>query len=102
MLVNCTVSGNSANTGSGGGLYNGGGTTTLTNCTVSGNSANAGSGGGLYNSGGTTTLTNCTVSGNSADEQRRRPVQLRRHDHADQLHRQRQLRLLRELRRRRP
>ena len=36
---------------------------------------------------GTTTLTNCTVSGNSARYERRRPVQLRRHDHADQLHR---------------
>ena len=42
-----------------------------------------------YNDG-TLTLTNCTVSGNSASE-RRRPVQLR-HGHADQLHRQRQLR----------
>ena len=39
------------------------GTATLTNCTVSGNSAD--SGGGLYNYG-TATLTNCTVSGNTA------------------------------------
>ena len=43
------------------------------------------------NDGGTTTLTNCTVSGNSAGT-RRRPVPTRRHGHADQLHRQRQLR----------
>ncbi len=77
---------------SGGGLANYGGTTTLTNCTVSGNSADV-AGGGLYtNSAGTTTLTNCTVSGNSALA-RRRPVHLlRRHDDADELHRQRQLR----------
>ena len=95
-LTNCTVSGNSASY-HGGGLSSYG-TTTLTNCTVSGNSASDG-GGGLYN-GGTATLTNCTVSGNSAHRQRwrRRPghgtIQ-QRHDHADQLHRQRQLRQLR-------
>ena len=77
---------------SGGGLYDGGGTTTLTNCTVSGNSASYG--GGLYNDGGTTTLTNCTVSGNSASYGGGL-YRLRRHDHADQLHRQRQLRRLR-------
>ena len=52
--------------GNGGGLYNDGGTVTLTNCTVSGNSASGNGGGGLYNT--------------------------QRHDHADQLHRQRQLR----------
>jgi hypothetical protein len=68
-LSDCTVSGNSG--GSGGGLSNSnpsstGSTTTLTNCTVSGNSA-TGNGGGLYNNaGGTMTLTDCTVSGNTA------------------------------------
>ena len=49
-------------------------------------------GGGLFtNSAGTTTLTNCTVSGNSAAGAAAWH-QLRRHDDADQLHRQRQLR----------
>ena len=71
----------------GGGLYNYG-TTTLTNCTVSGNSAS--NGGGLYDGGGTTTLTNCTVSGNSASNGGGGSTAW--HDHADQLHRQRQLR----------
>ena len=85
-----TITGGNA-AGNGGGLCNNGGTLTLTDCTVSGNSA-SGSGGGLFNVGGTATLTDCTVSGNSASARRRRPVQLRRHGHADQLHRQRQLR----------
>jgi len=61
-LTNCTVSGNSASNG--GGLWSCG-TAMLTNCTVSGNSASGYFGGGLYNHG-TATLTNCTVSGNSA------------------------------------
>ncbi len=111
-LTNCTVSGNSATNG--GGLYNKGGTVTLIRCTISGNSAT--SGGGLGNFDGTVTLTDCTVSGNSATNggglytnlqqghvdqlhpkrqlrhQRRRPVQQRRHDRADQLHRQRKFR----------
>ena len=58
--------GNTANNG--GGLYNDGGTATLTNCTVSGNttapSSPSGYGGGLFNLNGTVTLTNCTVSEN--------------------------------------
>jgi len=62
-LSGVTVSGGST-TGNGGGLFNNGGTTTLTNCNVIGNSA-AGSGGGLA-SGGAITLTNCNVSGNNA------------------------------------
>ena len=74
---------------SGGGLFNYGGTVTLTDCTVSGNSASDG-GGGLDNLDGTATLIYCTVSGNSA-AQRRRPVTTLRHGDADQLHRQRQL-----------
>lgn len=53
---------------SGGGLYNEGGTLTLSNCVITGNSAFFG--GGVFNDGafGTATLTavNCTFSGNSA------------------------------------
>ena len=61
-LSGLTVSG--GNAGHGGGLYNNGGTLTLTNCGVSDNVAN--DGGGLFTqAGGTTTLINCTVSGNS-------------------------------------
>ena len=55
------------------GIYNNGGTLTLTNSTVSGNVAGAGggyfasgNGGGVFN-GGTATLTNCTFTGNSAN-----------------------------------
>ncbi|MGB5696264.1 MAG: choice-of-anchor Q domain-containing protein [Polyangiales bacterium] len=51
--------------GEGGGIYNSGGTLTLTNSTVSGNTAEFG-GGGIYNySSGTLTVTNSTVSGNT-------------------------------------
>ena len=46
------------------------------------------SGGGIFNIG-TTTLTNCTVSGNTAVI-RGGGMSQRRHDDADQLHRQRQ------------
>ena len=67
------------------------GTATLTNCTVSGNSA-ATAAAALYNYSGTATLTNCTVSGNSAAAIGGGVLQLHRHGHADQLHRQRQLR----------
>ena len=57
-----TITGGHANNG--GGLYNNGGTITLTECSVNGNSA-VYNGGGLENSG-TITLTNCTVSGNNS------------------------------------
>ena len=50
-----------------------------------------GHGGGLYNAGGTLTLTNCTVSGNSAGSNGGGLFR-RWYGHADQLHRQRQLR----------
>jgi predicted outer membrane repeat protein len=46
----------------GGGIFNSGGTTTITDSTISGNSANYG--GGIY-SDGVLTITNSTVSGNS-------------------------------------
>ena len=83
-LNNCTVSNNSAASGSpggtqsgsdGGGIYAARGTVTITNSTISGNKAGnsvpgsggfAGKGGGIYvNSGVTVTLTNTTVSDNS-------------------------------------
>jgi SdrD B-like domain len=52
----------------GGGIYNQGGTMTLTDVNVSGNSSTGfeEGGGGIYNDHGTMTLTNVTVSGNSA------------------------------------
>jgi hypothetical protein len=83
-LNNCTVSNNSAASGSpggnssgsdGGGIYAARGTVTITNSTISGNKAGnsapgsagfSGKGGGIYiNSGVTVTLTNSTLSGNS-------------------------------------
>lgn len=64
-LTNSAVSGNTGTSG-GGGIYNSFafGTTILTNSTVSGNTANGIGGGGIYSSG-TMTLTNSIVSGNT-------------------------------------
>ena len=71
-LNNCTITGNSADQGSGGGIYNdayaGSATLTIINCTISGNSAWPG--GGIFNDGSgdgsaTVTITNSTLSGNS-------------------------------------
>jgi Right handed beta helix region len=47
-----------------GGLYNNGGTVSITNSTFSGNAGAAG--GGLYNNGGTVSITNSTFSDNVA------------------------------------
>ena len=66
MLVNVTISGNSANTGGGGMSNTISSSPTLTNVAISGNSANA-SGGGIQNSSSSPILTNVTVSGNSAN-----------------------------------
>ncbi|MFZ5920285.1 MAG: choice-of-anchor Q domain-containing protein [Chloroflexota bacterium] len=52
------------NAGSGGGIYNNGGTLNVTNSTFSGN--NAPYGGAIYNNDGTVSLTNGTFSANSA------------------------------------
>jgi hypothetical protein len=49
----------------GGGIYNKGGTVTITNSTIIGNNADANSGGGIYNDG-TITINNSTISSNSA------------------------------------
>ena len=67
-LTNCTISGNTIDSGGGAGIENYEGTLTMTNCTVSGNTSNSGFGGGIYNSvDGTLTMTNCTVSGNTSN-----------------------------------
>ena len=49
----------------GAGLYNDGGTITLTGCTINGNYASYGDGAGVYNQSGTVNLIDCTISGNS-------------------------------------
>ncbi len=64
-LIDCTVIGNTCNSGGGGGIDNFMGTLTMTNCTVSGNTSNSGYGGGICNDDGTLKMTNCTVSGNN-------------------------------------
>ncbi len=56
----------SGNTGDGGGIFNNCGTLTVSNSTFSGNSAGGGSGGGIFNQG-TLTVGNSTFSGNSAN-----------------------------------
>ncbi|MFI5396701.1 MAG: choice-of-anchor Q domain-containing protein [Candidatus Binatia bacterium] len=66
-VQNLTIAnGNSAGSGDGGGIFNGG-TLTVTNSTFSANSAGDGSGGGIFNNVGTVTVTNSTFSGNRAD-----------------------------------
>lgn len=68
-LTNCTVSGNTNNKTSGGGILNSGGQTlTIINSTISGNSTTAGFAGGIYNYASLLTITNSTISGNSATE----------------------------------
>ena len=68
LLDGFTVTGGNAHgwlSYGGGGMYNLGGSPTVTNCTFSGNSAS--SGGGMYNDWGSSPMvTNCTFSGNLA------------------------------------
>ncbi|MFN8473725.1 MAG: choice-of-anchor Q domain-containing protein [Anaerolineae bacterium] len=73
VLDGFTISGGNASgdgmDSNGGGMYNDGGSPTLTNVTFSGNSGSGqwgGDGGGMHNKGGSPTLTNVTFSGNSA------------------------------------
>jgi len=63
-VTNSTISGNRADFG--GGILNDGGMLAVTNSTISGNSASFG-GGISHGVGGTATVTNSTISGNSAD-----------------------------------
>ena len=79
----------------------GGVTASISGLTITGGNT-ADNGGGLYNDGGTATLTNCTVSGKLPSAaptsrhpsrlRRRWPVQPQRHGHSEQLHRHQQLR----------
>ncbi len=50
----------------GGGIYNNGGTVTVSDSTIADNSASAFSGGGIYNGGGTVTVSDSTIANNSA------------------------------------
>ncbi len=62
-----SISGLSITNGGGSGISNSGATLTISNCTISGNSAPSGSGGGIDNFNfGTLTVINSTVRGNSA------------------------------------
>ena len=70
--INASISGLTITGGSttgqgnyGAGLFNYGGTTTLTGCTISGNSSST-SGGGVMNETGYVTITDCTITGNSS------------------------------------
>jgi len=71
VLDGFTIRGGNANGSSsercGGGIFNNGGSSTLTNCTFSGNRARW-FGGGMYNVGGSPTLTNCSFIGNLASD----------------------------------
>jgi hypothetical protein len=63
-IAGLKISGGSAESGSGGGIRNVGGTVSLTDCTISGNTA-TGTGGGVYNDGNLS-MTGCTLTGNTA------------------------------------
>lgn len=71
-LFNCAMStlnntifdANTANDGSGGAIYNGGGTLNITGCTFTQNVATKG--GTIFNDGGTSTETSNTYTGNTA------------------------------------
>jgi hypothetical protein len=68
-VTNSTLSGNTSGCGfGGGGIFNNGngGTVTVTNSTFSGNIASVNAGGGIFNNGGPVTVTNSTFSGNTS------------------------------------
>jgi uncharacterized repeat protein (TIGR02543 family) len=69
-IKNCTISNNSVTDNSGGGIYNGSGTLTITGSEISNNFADSNGyhGGGIYNENGTTIITSSTISDNSADD----------------------------------
>ena len=64
-IENCTINGNSAGYGYGGGLYcNNNSNPSISNCIISENSA-SNYGGGIYSSYSSPFISNCTISGNS-------------------------------------
>lgn len=65
VMSGCTVSGNNAGSGAGGGIGNTD-SLTITNCTIANNTA--GQGGGIYAETGLIYLRNVTISGNSASD----------------------------------
>ncbi|MHC4158299.1 MAG: outer membrane protein assembly factor BamB family protein [Planctomycetota bacterium] len=65
-LTHCIISGNTTE-GNGGGIYIGGKSPILTNCTISGNMAE-GSGGGIYCGYSSPILTSCIIAGNMAGD----------------------------------
>jgi len=65
-LFNTTITNSSANGGSGGGIFNDGGTLNLSNSALTFNSANQG--GAIFNDGGTLTINNSSFSYNYASE----------------------------------
>ena len=66
-VIRCTISGNQAmGGGTAAGIYSAG-TLNVTNSTISGNLNTTGNGGGIVNFGGTTIVINSTISGNSGN-----------------------------------
>ncbi len=66
-LTDCTITGNTALGGGGGGIYNGPfGTTTIVASTISGNASELADGSGIDNAG-SMTITRSTVSGNNTN-----------------------------------
>ncbi|MFC1972119.1 right-handed parallel beta-helix repeat-containing protein [Chloroflexota bacterium] len=63
-LTKCIISGNTASSWGGGGMYNYDSSAILTDCTFNNNSAKIG--GGMFNEESSPIVTNCTFSGNSA------------------------------------
>src|SRR5439155_127133 len=64
----CTFTNNRAGDGGAVGTFNTGGTLGFTGCTVTGNTAATGDGGGIQNQGATTvTIDNCAITGNTAN-----------------------------------
>ncbi|MCK4660599.1 MAG: S8 family serine peptidase, partial [Phycisphaerae bacterium] len=65
-VSHCTISGNSAGAGGGGGIRCGGGNTAITNCTITANtSPTDGPGGGIKCIQCSPTISDCIISGNS-------------------------------------
>ncbi len=69
VLDGFTITGGNANGSSphcsGGGMFNDGGSPSVTNCTFTGNAASV-DGGGMWNDGGSPSVTHCTFAGNAA------------------------------------